>query len=264
MIVYAGAIVVLFLFVIMFLGVDRQENIERRAAQGPAPAGPPARGHRPGRRPRPRPRRPLGRPGPNRWPARPAAGQHTNVYQLGQSVFTTYLFAFEATAGLLVIAVVGAVVLARRPLARRAEPEDGREELDRATGTRRVDRPRWRRRIRRADVGARRAPRSRRWAHMSLRRRLVPGAGRRALRHRRHRPAHPAQRAGHVHVHRADAQRRQPHLRHLRPHAARHRRPGRWCSSCSSWRRPRSWSASGSSWPSSAGGPATTADDFHS
>jgi hypothetical protein len=30
-------------------------------------------------------------------------------------VFTTYLFPFEATAALLVIAVVGAVVLARRP-----------------------------------------------------------------------------------------------------------------------------------------------------
>ena len=34
--------------------------------------------------------------------------------QLGTAVFTTYLFAFEATAALLVIAVVGAVVLARR------------------------------------------------------------------------------------------------------------------------------------------------------
>jgi len=30
-------------------------------------------------------------------------------------VYTTYLFPFEATAALLVIAVVGAVVLARRP-----------------------------------------------------------------------------------------------------------------------------------------------------
>ncbi len=30
-------------------------------------------------------------------------------------MFTTYLFAFEATSALLVIAVVGAVVLARRP-----------------------------------------------------------------------------------------------------------------------------------------------------
>src|ERR1700727_3291670 len=35
--------------------------------------------------------------------------------QLGKQLFTTYLFAFEATAALLVIAVVGAVVLARRP-----------------------------------------------------------------------------------------------------------------------------------------------------
>ncbi len=37
-----------------------------------------------------------------------------NVKELGTAVFTTYLFAFEATAALLVIAVVGAVLLARR------------------------------------------------------------------------------------------------------------------------------------------------------
>jgi hypothetical protein len=37
------------------------------------------------------------------------------VAALGRSVFTTYLFPFEITAGLLIIAVVGAVVLARRP-----------------------------------------------------------------------------------------------------------------------------------------------------
>jgi hypothetical protein len=42
-------------------------------------------------------------------------GVHGEVGQLGQELFTRYLFAFEATAGLLVIAVVGAVVLARRP-----------------------------------------------------------------------------------------------------------------------------------------------------
>jgi len=42
-----------------------------------------------------------------------ANGAH-NVKQLGTSVFTTYLFAFEATAALLIIAVVGAVLLARR------------------------------------------------------------------------------------------------------------------------------------------------------
>ena len=48
--------------------------------------------------------------------------------QLGKQLFTTYLFAFEATAALLVIAVVGAVVLARRAAdgrtpSRRTSPE---------------------------------------------------------------------------------------------------------------------------------------------
>ena len=50
-------------------------------------------------------------------------GPQSNVYLLGQSVYTTYLFPFEVTAALLVIAVVGAVVLARRPPASaRADP----------------------------------------------------------------------------------------------------------------------------------------------
>jgi hypothetical protein len=43
---------------------------------------------------------------------------------LGRQLFTTYLFAFEATAALLVIAVVGAVVLARRPPTVHAEHGD--------------------------------------------------------------------------------------------------------------------------------------------
>jgi hypothetical protein len=48
--------------------------------------------------------------------AGPAQGQKGgDVAALGRSVFTTYLFPFEITAALLVIAVVGAVVLARRP-----------------------------------------------------------------------------------------------------------------------------------------------------
>jgi NADH-quinone oxidoreductase subunit J len=44
-----------------------------------------------------------------------AASPSGEPAQLGKQLFTTYLFAFEATAALLVIAVVGAVVLARRP-----------------------------------------------------------------------------------------------------------------------------------------------------
>ncbi len=118
-IVYAGAIVVLFLFVIMFLGVDRHENIEAEPLRG---------------------QRPLALIGMAvaiggiialgvnaHWVTGahtvtyPVNGAHGEVGQVGKSVFTTYLFAFEATAALLVIAVVGAVVLARRE--RRADEE---------------------------------------------------------------------------------------------------------------------------------------------
>ena len=190
-IVYAGAIVVLFLFVIMFLGVDRAEDIKVEPLIGQRPLAVvfsvitlggvlamaatahwvtgaqqvvgPIQGRVAG------PGSPSGEPA-----------------QLGKSLFTTYLFAFEATAALLVIAVVGAVVLARRP----------------PTGPRRPRRTPPRASCRHEPVGS-----------------LVPRPRRRRLRHRRPRPAGPAQRAGHVHVHRAHAQRRQPHLRHLRPHA---------------------------------------------
>ena len=118
-IVYAGAIVILFLFVIMFLGVDR------------ARAGGPKRpvseaGRRPARPGRPRS---WSDPGRVRWSIGPAwttgrpvptavagqlSGPGDNVQKLGQSIFTRYLLPFEMTAALLVIAVVAAVVLSRR------------------------------------------------------------------------------------------------------------------------------------------------------
>jgi NADH-quinone oxidoreductase subunit J len=115
-IVYAGAIVVLFLFVIMFLGIDEREDVSVEPLIGQRPlayasvlvtvGGILAM---------------LSRGG---W----VTGAQTvtgptevmngttpdNVMAVGQSVFTTYLFAFEATAALLIIAVVGAVLLARR------------------------------------------------------------------------------------------------------------------------------------------------------
>jgi len=53
----------------------------------------------------------------------------SNVEQLAEVIFTRYLLAFEVTSVLLVIAVVGAVVLARKPgrgfglLASRVEDE---------------------------------------------------------------------------------------------------------------------------------------------
>ena len=42
-------------------------------------------------------------------------GPGENVQKLGQSIFTAYLLPFEMTSALLVIAVVAAVVLVRRP-----------------------------------------------------------------------------------------------------------------------------------------------------
>ncbi len=131
-IVYAGAIVVLFLFVIMFLGVDREENIavEPLRGQRPMAIGLIA----------------LGTTGllllgqVSRWVtgAPHVAGLDTgqpNVNLLGKSLYTTYLFPFEATAALLIIAVVGAVVLARRPPSPTGSDESrhGAGQLD-ATG----------------------------------------------------------------------------------------------------------------------------------
>jgi NADH-quinone oxidoreductase subunit J len=120
-IVYAGAIVVLFLFVIMFLGVDRQENLAEEPLRFQRPlagilvvlglAGVITLG--------------IGAKWSTGAPsvAGPAQGQPGgDVAALGRSIFTTYLFAFEITAALLVIAVVGAVVLARRP--RSSTPAD--------------------------------------------------------------------------------------------------------------------------------------------
>jgi NADH-quinone oxidoreductase subunit J len=111
-IVYAGAVVILFLFVIMFLGVDRKE------AQGAEPK---------------RFQRPLAvvlgivalveilaLSRVDHWSSGQTAavgalnGPGENVQKLGQAIYTGYLLPFEMTAALLVIAVVSAVVLSRR------------------------------------------------------------------------------------------------------------------------------------------------------
>jgi NADH-quinone oxidoreductase subunit J len=112
-IVYAGAIVVLFLFVIMLLGIDKSENLREEPLRGQRPVA-----------------IVLGVLGflevllltrstwvtgaPSVSGTMQSADQ-TNVEVLARSLFTRYLLAFEATSVLLLIAVVGAVVLARRP-----------------------------------------------------------------------------------------------------------------------------------------------------
>jgi len=111
-IVYAGAIVILFLFVIMFLGVDRREAAGPEATKFQKPIA-----------------LILGAVSlieililsrVDHW----VSGAHSvagtlngpgeNVQKLGQSIYTRYLLPFEMTAALLVIAVVAAVVLSRR------------------------------------------------------------------------------------------------------------------------------------------------------
>ncbi len=110
-IVYAGAIVVLFLFVIMLLGVDKKEYLGKDRLRGQRPLAFLAvliifveiltlsRGN---------------------WATGAKAtvlsttSPITNVEQIARTIFTTYLLPFEATSVLLIIAVVGAVVLVRR------------------------------------------------------------------------------------------------------------------------------------------------------
>jgi NADH-quinone oxidoreductase subunit J len=110
-VVYASAIVVLFVFVIALLGVDQHETFEEPSLfQRPVAIGLGVllfaqivilAGHH--------------------W----VTGEHSvrgvlgtpregNVHRLAVSLFTDYVWAFEITAVLLVIAVVGGVSLARR------------------------------------------------------------------------------------------------------------------------------------------------------
>ena len=114
-IVYAGAIVVLFLFVIMLLGVDRSEDlsVEPLRIQRPAAAV-----------------ISLGVVGLivaavvraadtlSADPGVPAPGD-TNIRALARNLFSDHVLAFELTSVLLIVAVVGTVILTRR--ARRGE-----------------------------------------------------------------------------------------------------------------------------------------------
>ena len=116
MIVYAGAIMVLFLFVVMLLNVPREDAAEWD------------RSH------------PLNRPGARRlggalavllllelvwavWHVSTrqesgikdvAVGNVSSVAAIGRSIFTDYAFPFEVTSILILAAMVGAVILARR------------------------------------------------------------------------------------------------------------------------------------------------------
>jgi NADH-quinone oxidoreductase subunit J len=110
-IVYAGAIMVLFLFVVMLLNAPHEDTEYDERVH------------------------PLLRPGPMRFGALLAiallvelgwaltkgaelgafaGGAVSSVQTIGRLLFTDYAFAFEVTSILILVAMVGAVVLARR------------------------------------------------------------------------------------------------------------------------------------------------------
>lgn len=139
-IVYAGAIVVLFIFVIMLLGVDRRETLtEHLPFQRPIAIA-------------------LGAIAlaevlflaGNQWatgaktvsgvPIEGGGDFGNNIQRVARVLFTDFLWPFQLTAVLLVIAVVGSVALAKRSGERPEErpidtlPMDSRGDRDTAEG----------------------------------------------------------------------------------------------------------------------------------
>lgn len=112
-VIYAGAIMVLFVFVVMLLNAHREDEVAAAAVKGPLRAG-----------------AVLGailalelawvlwRPGPATFgPGRGAdAPAPESVAELGRVLFTDYALAFEVTSILIIVAMIGAVVLAKREL----------------------------------------------------------------------------------------------------------------------------------------------------
>lgn len=116
-IVYAGAILVLYLFVVMLLNVRREDRYHPQVALGvlvgvsiltealllgyykgivPEPAVPGA---------------------PGGFTAAPEAGQGLgNTESIGEVLYSTYLFPFEVASLILLVAMIGAVILAKRDI----------------------------------------------------------------------------------------------------------------------------------------------------
>ncbi len=124
-IVYAGAIVVLFLFVVMLLGVDLAENLRVEPIGGQRPLA-------------------IGATVATAVltilliivaasdSSKPESGDlagitqetgNTGVANLGRVIFTDYVWAFEIIAALLTIGVIGAVLLTRRAKQQEVEEE---------------------------------------------------------------------------------------------------------------------------------------------
>lgn len=127
-IVYAGAIVVLILFVIMLLGVDKAEDLRiepfRLQRKFAAIAGGGVIGLVIVAALSSRDNIGLAKPTPS-GPVADVANTNphdSNIRRLARDLFSDHVLAFELTSVLLVIAVVGTVLLARRVPKNVAEP----------------------------------------------------------------------------------------------------------------------------------------------
>ena len=121
-IVYTGAVLMLFLFVLMIVGVSSKDSLRETIAGQRLAAGVAAIaflvllslviGHAA-----------IG-------PAVPAAPRYgvSNLHGLAVLIFTRYVFPFEVTAALLITAAIGAMVLAHRE---RTTPKPTQQELSR-------------------------------------------------------------------------------------------------------------------------------------
>ena len=126
-IVYAGAIMVLFLFVVMLLNApheDTEQDLERPTAIRPSMSG--IRWSGAGLA--------VGLVIELGWALTKNGGESgvfpgasvASVGAIGRLLFTEYAFAFEVTSVLILVAMVGAVVLARRESATHPETDIGR------------------------------------------------------------------------------------------------------------------------------------------
>jgi NADH-quinone oxidoreductase subunit J len=118
-IVYAGAIVVLFLFVIMLLGVDKAEDLQiepfKLQRKTAALVGGGVIGLIVFAAISSRDNIGFVKPPQNRDVVSVDIAQHdSNIRKLARDLFSDHVLAFELTSVLLVIAVVGTVLLARR------------------------------------------------------------------------------------------------------------------------------------------------------
>lgn len=112
--VYAGGIVVLYLFVVMLVNLKRppeaHQDPRRRSKLGLLMAGVLLAqlvaivGYS------------LAQPGAARSAAAPAATLGGNVQQVGWLLYTDYLIPFEVASMLLLVAMIGAIILAKREL----------------------------------------------------------------------------------------------------------------------------------------------------